>query len=162
MGLIDSKTGEAWPIEMANLKLQEIRQECREDLWALDERRGVTGLKVTDTIADPEDKEGLGKTKDVVNEQKRAAAHTGDDLTRLLAKRWAEYCSEPRDLAEFIATTRLPKQQELEALTEAASHIEDAIANELADAPATNYAPAAVFDVEKPTATATAKKSKKG
>lgn len=124
MELIDTKTQKPWPKVMSNLKLQEIRRVCCQELRERDERRGIVGGKVTTTIADPN---AEGKTKEVVDVVKQQMAHTGAELNALLLGRWATYCSKPQDLDAFVATTRLPKQQELEAVQGAAAPIEESL-----------------------------------
>ncbi len=134
MRLIDTKTGDPWPSVMANLRLQEIRETCRTDLRLRDEGRGIVNGKLTDTIK-AKDAGDDAATKDVVNAAKQAAAHTGDDLQRLLHARWATECSEPRDLQAFVARTRLPEKAELEAVTSAAAGVQESLNKELGSKP---------------------------
>lgn len=124
MGLLDTKTSKPWPLDMTNLKLQEIRQVCCDDLRKRDEARGIENGKLTTTVGDPKVKD---KMKEVVDVVKQHLAHTGHDLNTLLEARWAEYCSKPQDLDAFIATTRRPQEIETAKVKEAASGIEQSL-----------------------------------
>ena len=124
MPLVDTKTGKPWPMDMANLKLNDIRETCRDDLMKRDKAVGIDNGKLTTTIADPNVD---GKTKEVVDPVKQRLAHTGAEMNTLLAKRWAEYCSEPHDLDAFIASTRTPEAVNLQAAKDAAEPIEESL-----------------------------------
>jgi hypothetical protein len=128
MQLLDVKTGKAWPKAQTNQKLGEIREQCRTDLRTRDEARGIVNGKLTTTIKDPNMD---GKTKDVVDPVKQDRAHTGAEFNALLAKRWAEFCSEPRDLDAFIASSKSPAEEDLARKREAAAAIETSLKEEI-------------------------------
>lgn len=123
---IDTKTGDPWPAVYAGLAGAEIRGECCAALVERDEARGIVGGKVTTTISDPKAGDNAS-TKDVVDVGKSRAKHTGDELNALFASRWAAFCSEPRDLAEFIESVKTPDEAEMEAAKDAGAGIEESL-----------------------------------
>lgn len=124
MPLIDTVTGEPWPIDKVNLALQVVREECRHDLWGRNAQRGIADFKVTTTI---EIANTEGKTKEVVDVVKQHHAYTGADLQTLLFARWATFCSIPRSLKEFVASTLAPEVERRDALIADAEGIEKSL-----------------------------------
>lgn len=89
MRLIDSVTKNPWSYDNANLKLQEIRKQARDDLVSRSLSRGVPDG--TKTIVEGDN------NRWVIDHDAARKRHTGRELRLLTHGRWAAYCAEPRD-----------------------------------------------------------------
>lgn len=103
---IDSENDRPWSSNNATLALLDIRRKAELDLLRLDEYRSGGRLNAAngystcvDVTEDPDAKNRQYRPDPVLASMK----HSGVDTDKLTAKRWAEFCSEPRNEEATIA-----------------------------------------------------------
>jgi hypothetical protein len=124
--VIDSKSGDPWPANWRNRKLQQIREEVKEELIVRDEGRGIGRDGQVYTLKVEGDGENRTETA-VVDPALAAKRRTGRE-TRLLAQsRWLEFCSKEQDLQAFIASRGKDDVHRAEAARKAAAPVEQTL-----------------------------------
>lgn len=101
---IDTNTGKAWSATSVKVAHDAICAGCLNDLRKRDAGFGIG--EDGKVYYDPESEEGK-PGRYVVDEEKARAKHTGGEYVALIRARWATFCGEPRDEAEFIKRHRL-------------------------------------------------------
>lgn len=104
----DSKTGLPWDSTNGNIVLQAINRQVIADLRKLDEFRSQGRLSEANewcTYILSGDKDDPS-SKFLVDPDLVRLKHTGSDTRKLREKRWAEFCSEPRDQEEYTKRYR--------------------------------------------------------
>lgn len=101
--------GIEWSRDTADMALQEIRAQAIQDLLDRDEQRSggrmckannyaaYTEHELKNKSLHPEQGMRRGNIQVVIDPVLASIRHTGDEEQQLLAARWAEFCSEPRD-----------------------------------------------------------------
>ncbi len=138
---IDSVTGKPWDAELANLKLQDFKHEAEADLLRLDERRSGGRLNAENGYSalyldgpEPEDPK-QDRRRYRVSPELASMKHTGQDSRQLREKRWAEFCSEPRDQDAYRTEIQQRQTQTVaRTVIAAGQELEDQVAA-LADRP---------------------------
>ena len=129
---IDSKNDRPWLSANATLVLLDIRKKAELDLLRLDEHRSGGLLNAAngyatcvDTTADPDSLNRTFRPDPVLASFK----HSGVDTDILTAKRWADFCSVPRDEEKTIAELGLGvTENAIAARIEAGASLEAEIA----------------------------------
>jgi len=126
---IDSRHDRPWSSKCATLVLLDIRKKAELDLLRLDEHRSGGRLNADNGYSTYVD---VTNDPDAMNRKYRpdpvlaSFKHSGVDTDKLTAKRWAEFCAEPRDeeatiaalglgVAENAIATQISEGEELEA-----------------------------------------------
>ena len=105
----DSKNDRPWLSANATLVVLDIRKKAERDLLRLDEHRSGGRLNAENGYSTcvlngvPDDPNATYVADPVL----AAFKHSGVDTDKLTAKRWAEFCSEPRDEEATIAALGL-------------------------------------------------------
>jgi hypothetical protein len=104
--------GKTWAADTSQFALQKIRAKAQADLDARDERRSQGQLNKANKYSpyrEVKDDRGTGSTFQV-DPVLSTLRCTGEELTNLTCKRWAEFCAEPRDekpyAEELLQATR--------------------------------------------------------
>lgn len=129
MQCIDTKTGDPWPSRWATAKLKELKDEASAELVARDRARGIAE---DGQVYDMEKvKKGEhSRTQAIVNPHLAALRHTGQEVRLLTKSKWADWCSQPRDLQAFVASVKTSEAAAIESAKEAAAEIVESIPKE--------------------------------
>ena len=106
----DSKNDRPWLSSNATLVVLDIRKKAELDLLRLDEHRSGGRLNAANGYATcvlVEGEAGDPNARWVADPVLSAFKHSGLDTDKLTAKRWAEFCAEPRDEEATIAALGL-------------------------------------------------------
>ncbi|KKM76398.1 hypothetical protein LCGC14_1380540 [marine sediment metagenome] len=116
---IDSVTNHPWSPKNSRLMLEQIKDEVRAELRARDASRGIPQLKDVhdDNGVKIGEKDNFQVYKDdgkvyAVDQHLASLKHSGRENRLMVQRRWAQFCSEPRDEVALSAKAGLTERQD--------------------------------------------------
>lgn len=159
---IDSVTKRPWSAENSRLALEQIKDEVRAELRARDASHGIPQLKdvLDENGVKIGERDNFQVYKDdgkvyVVDQHLASLKHNGRENRLRVQRRWAQFCSEPRDELALSAKAGLTeRQKELARTLERTTEVADSdgpLGPEKSTPPETatsDITESAIFDIE--------------